>query len=74
MTQSMTKNVGSVDRIARAVVATGLGFAAIFAPLPFWARALGLGLNAVYLGYTALSGTCLGYRLLGKSTCPTELR
>jgi hypothetical protein len=70
----MTKNVGLTDRMARALLATGLGLGALFAPWPLWVRVLGLGLNALYVGYTALSGTCLGYRLMGKSTCPIESR
>lgn len=70
----MTKNVGPGDRIARGLAAAGLGLCAIWAPLPFWLRIAGLGFNALYLGYTALSGTCVGYRLMGRSTCPVEQR
>jgi len=70
----MTKNVGPGDRVARGLGAAGLGLCAMLAPLPFWVRVLGLGLNAIYLGYTALSGTCLGYRLMGRSTCPVAQR
>lgn len=58
----MTKNVGLTDRVARGFAAARLGLCAIFAPLPFWVRVAGLGLNTLHLGYTALSGTCLGYR------------
>lgn len=70
----MKKNVGSGDRVARVIAAGGLGVCAVIAPLPLWIRVAGFALNAVYLGFTALSGTCLGYRLLGKSTCPVESR
>jgi hypothetical protein len=70
----MKKNVGNGDRIARVVAAVGLGVCAVVAPLPLWIRVAGFALNAAYLAFTALSGTCLGYRLLGRSTCPAESR
>jgi hypothetical protein len=31
-----------------------------------------LGLAGVYVAMTALVGSCLGYRLMGRSTCPLE--
>lgn len=66
----MVKNLGKGDRAARALAVVGLMVGSIFAPLPLLVRVSGFGLMAVYLLYTALSGTCLGYALLGKSTCP----
>jgi len=39
--------------------------------LPWEARGA-LGITAVYLLFTALWGTCLGYRMLGLSSCPAE--
>ena len=53
-------------RAAAAFAAFGV---AAFAPWPLLARAA-LALNGVYLLFTALAGTCLGYRLIGRSTCP----
>ncbi len=70
----MKKNVGSWDRIGRVIAAAALGVCAIVAPLPLWIRVAGFGVNALYLAFTALSGTCLGYRLMGKSTCPVDSR
>lgn len=65
----MTRNVGSLDRLARAAAAVGFFAAAAIAPLSPALRfgvLLPLGL---YVSFTALAGTCLGYRLMGKSTC-----
>ena len=66
----MTTNVGSIDRIARAVlglVLLGLPFAAGFgAALTVVSVIVGL----VLLG-TAATGTCPAYSLLGIKTCRT---
>jgi len=70
----MVKNLGKGDRAARALAVIGLMTCSIFAPLPLMVRVSGFGLMAVYLLYTALSGTCLGYALIGRSTCPTAER
>jgi hypothetical protein len=61
-------NVGTLDRVARAVATALAVTAAVALPLPAGA-ALALGATSVYLLGTALSGTCLGYRLMGRSTC-----
>jgi hypothetical protein len=61
----MKANVGSVDRIVRAVA----GFAALGAGFYFqsWWGAIGL----VFLG-TAAIGWCPPYALLGLNTCSTK--
>lgn len=66
----MSKNVGTIDRWGRGILAAALAVAAGVAPLPLAIRLPGFGLTASYLLLTALRGTCLGYRLLGLSTCP----
>lgn len=69
----MTKNLGVMDRTLRVVAAGLAGLCAALAP---WSPAVRYGVcgaTAVYLLWTALAGSCLGYRLLGKSTCPTRL-
>ena len=54
----------------RAAVALLAGVAAVAAPLSLALR-LGLfGATALYMLWSSLAGTCLGYRLMGKSTCP----
>ena len=44
----------------------------IFAPLGLGVRIAALGVSGVYMLLTALGGTCLGYRLMGVSTCPVD--
>jgi hypothetical protein len=66
----MMKNVGTLDRTLRTLAALAASLAAFLAPLPALPRAIGFGTFALYMAVTALSGTCLGYRLIGRSTCP----
>jgi hypothetical protein len=70
----MKRNVGTVDRAVRAVGAAALMIGGVAAPLPLPlpARVALFGAMAAYLAFTALAGTCLGYGLLGKSTCPAR--
>lgn len=68
----MKQNLSRMDRVIRLVAAAGLAGGAVAAPLPWALRIAGLGLSAAYLLFTVLAGTCLGYRLLGISTCPRE--
>lgn len=65
----MTHNVGARDRWTRVLVALALLSCTVTAPLPFAARLLAFGLPAGYLALSALAGTCIGYTLMGKSTC-----
>jgi len=69
----MKTNVGSIDRALRALGALATILGMFLAPVPTGVR-LGLGATGVYLLLSALAGTCLGYRLMGLSTCPTERR
>jgi hypothetical protein len=66
----MIKNVGSLDRALRSIGALALLLGALLAPLHVGLRA-GLGVMGAYMALTALAGTCLGYRMLGMSSCPT---
>jgi len=63
------KNVGTMDRLGRAGAAALLLACSALAPLPFWARMGLMAAPGLYLLATALFGTCLGYRLMGRSTC-----
>jgi hypothetical protein len=43
---------------------------ALVTPFSFAVRVLVFGGTGAYMLMTALSGTCLGYRMMGLSTCP----
>ena len=69
----MNRNVGTPDRVIRAVLGAVVLIAAGVVGLP---SGLGIGLlvlAAVLLG-TAAVGSCPLYRLLGFSTCPVPSR
>ena len=70
----MQKNLGRGDRGARLIAVAALSTCAVFSPLPLFVRVAAFGGMAAYLLFTALFGTCLGYALLGKSTCPAQVR
>jgi hypothetical protein len=61
--------VGSADRLARLVASLGMFTCAVMAPLPLVVRLLAFALPAVYVLFTAVAGRCVGYALLGRSTC-----
>lgn len=42
---------------------------ALLAPLPFLARVPAFGGLGAYMLFTSVAGTCLGYKLMGRSTC-----
>ena len=66
----MTKNVASWDRVGRGVMAAVMLTCAVMAPFSLPLRLAVFALPALYVAFTALAGTCLGYRLMGYSTCP----
>jgi hypothetical protein len=68
----MKRNVGTGDRVTRGLGALGMFACAVAAPLPLGVRLGAFTLPAVYLLFTAIAGTCFGYSLMGKSTCPTS--
>lgn len=70
----MTRNVGRTDRLARTLVTIPLFVCGVLAPLPLAVRVLAFVLPAAYVLYTAISGTCLGYRVIGRNTCPVPER
>lgn len=65
----MTKNMGSVDRVARIVIGLALMWFALFAaPTGYnW-----IGWIGVIPLITALVGMCPLYSILGLSTCPVK--
>ncbi len=66
----MLKNVGTSERIARTVLALGLGAGLFLSAslVPVWVLAAG-GAGVVVLLFTAASGSCLMNRMLGRNTC-----
>jgi len=68
----MKLNVGNAERGVRGLAASALITCAFLAPLPWPVRAATFGVLGLYLMFTALAGTCLGYALIGRSTCPTD--
>jgi len=68
----MKRNVGSWDRVLRGMMALGLAVGAGLAPLPAAVRIPVFSMVAIYMGFTALRGTCFGYLLMGRSTCPAS--
>lgn len=69
----MMKNVGRLDRTARGLLAIAMLLGAWLAPLSVLARA-GIAALATYFAITVLLGTCLGYRMMGLSSCPRSAR
>ena len=70
----MKRNLARWERIGRTIAGGGMLAGSFFAPLPPLVRLLAFGGGGVYLLVTALAGTCLGYRMLGISTCPVDQR
>ncbi len=68
----MKRNVGNWDRVFRGLAALVMLTSAVMAPLPLVVRVVAFGAMGVYMMFTALAGTCLGYRMMGRSTCPIE--
>ncbi len=66
----MNQNAAPWDRALRAAAGVAMGVAAFVAPFSELVRIPLLGGGALYLLGTALAGTCLGYKLIGISTCP----
>ena len=69
----MAQNLGTIDRIARVAGAVILFVVSAVSPLPV-ALQVAVGLMGVYVLGSSLVGTCLGYKLMGMSTCPVPKR
>jgi hypothetical protein len=65
----MNRNVGTSDRIARALGSVAMLVCGAIAPFSPLVRITALALPGLYLLGTALAGRCPGYALLGRSTC-----
>jgi hypothetical protein len=61
----MKHNIGTADRLLRALGGGALLVSAyMVSPL--------IAIPGGYLLLTSLAGTCLGYRMMGRSTCPVS--
>jgi hypothetical protein len=67
----MKHNVGSLDRILRLLVGIAMLVSSVVAPVSL-SIAGAIGLTGGYMLFTSLAGTCLGYRMIGRSTCTTR--
>ena len=65
----MVRNVGNPDRLARVAAAAMMLTCSVLAPFSLEIRVLAMALPALYLLGSALAGSCVGYRLMGRSTC-----
>ena len=70
---SLNPNLGNADRTIRAITAVAMLIASFTTPVPLMA-AVGLAFTGLYMIGTSLVGTCLGYKLIGVSTCPIKQR
>ena len=68
----MKPNAASWDRALRAIAGCGMLLCSLFAPLPLLVRVLAFGGGGVYMLGSAIVGSCLGYRMMGISTCPVD--
>jgi Protein of unknown function (DUF2892) len=67
----MKRNVGTWDRVFRAITGSAMLVASGLTPVPLLVSVV-MAVNGVYLVGTSLVGSCLGYRLMGRSTCPVQ--
>jgi hypothetical protein len=65
----MKQNTATWDRALRALAGVAVLICSVFAPLPLLVRAGALGATGAYLLLSAAFGSCLGYKMMGISTC-----
>jgi hypothetical protein len=70
--KSMTRNLAVWDRWLRIVMALPLVVCSVWAPLSLWMRLTAFAVPAVYIVWSALRGHCVGYALVGRSTCAAK--
>lgn len=66
-----TKNMGSIDRAARVVVALALGYAYMSGMVTGTLGVIALVIAAIFI-LTSIVGNCPLYTLLGVRTCPAD--
>ncbi|CDZ80422.1 hypothetical protein BN1013_00934 [Candidatus Rubidus massiliensis] len=63
----MKKNIGTTDRVTRAILAIILLF------LAFWYHSWILAIFGLFTLYEALASWCIFYQLIGKNSCPVNI-
>ena len=64
----MKKNIGTIDRWVRLLIAIALFVGMFFVPAGI--PKILLGIASVFTLYESLFGWCAFYALIGKNTCP----
>ena len=64
----MKKNIGTIDRIVRLIIAIALFVGVFYVPRGY--LKIILSLASVFTLYESLFGWCAFYALIGKNTCP----
>jgi hypothetical protein len=67
----MKKNIGTFDRVMRAIAGIVCVLLAVFVVTSLPAKII-LGIVALFCFYQALMSWCLLYQIMGKNTCPAE--
>ncbi len=65
------KNIGTIDRVARAVLGVLFLVYAVFGQHGVVPRVI-LLVIAIFCLYQAVAGWCLWYQIIGKNTCPVS--
>lgn len=68
----MKKNIGTPDRMLRPAMAVVVGAGILFTDSRILQASLALG--SLFILYEAVVGWCALYALLGKNTCPVNVK
>ncbi len=71
--RGMKKNIGTADRIMRAVLGVILLALALFVATVAWVQVV-LIIGALFCFFQAVMSWCLWYQIIGKNTCPIDLQ
>ena len=69
----MKKNIGTADRIVRAVMGIILLAIALFVATGAWLKIV-LIIGAGFCFFQAIMSWCLWYKIIGKNTCPIDVQ
>ena len=69
----MKKNIGTADRIMRAIFGVILLALALFVATTTWLKIV-LVIGALFCFFQAVMSWCLWYQIIGKNTCPIDIQ